>query len=50
MKMKDILKEDFDDLKLGKVGAELDDPERVLDRIRHCRRGIFDGGKIYFSF
>ena len=32
MKMKDIVKEDFDDLKLGKVGAELDDPERGMGK------------------
>ena len=30
--MKDIVKEDFDDLKLGKVGAELDDPERGMGK------------------
>jgi hypothetical protein len=32
MKMKDIVKEDFDDLKLGKLGSELDDDERDLGK------------------
>ena len=32
MKMKDIVKEDFHDLKLGKVRAELDDPERGMGK------------------
>ena len=32
MKMKDIVKEDFDDLKLGKLGSELDDDERDMGK------------------
>lgn len=32
MKMKDIVKEDFDDLKLRNVGSELDDPERDMGK------------------
>ena len=38
----------FSEINLFK--GDENDPERVLDRIRHCRRGIFDGGKFYFSF
>lgn len=32
MKMKDIVKEDFDDLKLNKLGSELDDDERDMGK------------------